>query len=386
MSNKSTRFNDKAMNEQASLMKIALVSGASSKLDSVRGIGANNQGLFDALRKASNKKVDLEGLTRNSDFSKFDIVHFTAFRPFFISLPFTKPKNTKFILTVHDLIPLIYPKYYQAGIKGRIKFLINKILIKLYVDAIITISETSKKDICRFLGVKSEIVNVIYIAPKKAIQKLKTGNWEKEIKEKYKLPNKFVLFDHGINYNKNLTTLLKACNITNTKVVVIGKEATEVEGYKSDLKNLKGPQDWLRFILGIPHPQLAHLNELSKLIGNKNIIRVGYVSDEDLNKLFNLATVCIQPSFYEGFGMPPLEAMTVGCPVICSKTQALVEVCEDACLYFDPYGVDDLVEKINKFMISAETRNEYIKKGFEQVKKYSWDKNAKETIEIYAKA
>lgn len=345
-------------------MKIAIVSGASKKGDSVRGIGAHNSNLFDAFKRNSNKKIEIPEVGKDEDLSKYDVVHFTSFRPFFISLPFTKPKNTKFVLTIHDLIPLIYPKHYPAGIKGTVRFLINKFLIKKYVDRIITISETSKKDICRFLHVKPEIVHVVYIAPKKVIRKLDSGKWEKEIKSKYNLPDKFVLFDHGVNYNKNVPTLIKACILTKTPLAIVGKETENIG--KLDLS----------------HPELSHL----KNVDFTDVLKLGFVSDEDLNKLFNLAYIYVQPSFYEGFGMPPLEAMAVGCPVICSKTQALVEVYDDACLYFDPNSVNDLVDQIKTLSNDNNKRKEYIKRGFEQVKKYNWDKASKETLDVYAKA
>lgn len=345
-------------------IKIAIVSGASKQNDSVRGIGAHTSELFNAFKKARDNNYDIYEVSSNDDLSKFDVVHFTVFRPFFISLPFVKPKNTKFVLTIHDLIPLIYPKYYPSGIKGGIKFLINKFLIKKYVDRIITISETSKKDICRFLNVDPKIVGVVYIAPKKIITKLERGKWIEEIKSKYNLPDKFVLFDHGVNYNKNIPTLVKACRVSKIPLAIVGKETENIG--KLDLN----------------HPELSHLKD----VDFSDVLKLGYVNDEDLNKLFNLAYIYVQPSYYEGFGMPPLEAMTVGCPIIASRTQALVEVCGDACLYFDPKNIDELVEKINMFKNSSSLRNNYIKRGFEQVKKYSWEKTAEETLEIYAKA
>lgn len=344
-------------------IKIAIVSGASKKGDSVRGIGAHNSNLFEAFKRNSDKKIEIPEVSKDDDLSKYDVVHFTVFRPFFISLPFTKPKNTKFVLTIHDLIPLIYPSHYPAGIKGSIRFLINKFLVKKYVDRIITISETSKKDICRFLNVSPDIVDVVYIAPKKVVKKLEGGKWEKEIKSKYNLPDKFVLFDHGVNYNKNVPTLINACRIAKIPLAIVGKETENIG--KLDLS----------------HPELAHL----KNVDFSDVLKLGFVSDEDLNKLFNLAYIYIQPSFYEGFGMPPLEAMAVGCPVICSKTQALVEVCNDACLYFDPNNIDELVEKIKVFLSDIKKRNEYVKKGYGQVKKYSWEKTMKETLDVYAK-
>lgn len=345
-------------------LKIAIVSGASKNGDSVRGIGAHSSNLFNAFRRNSNKAIKIPEVNKNDDLSKYDVVHFTVFRPFFISLPFFKPKNTKFVLTIHDLIMLVYPEHYPSGIKGWIRFRINKFLIKTLIDRIITISETSKKDICRFLEVDPEIVDVVYIAPKKVMKKLKSGSWEDEIRKKYNLPEKFVLFDHGVNYNKNIPILIKACRIAKIPLAVVGKEIENIGK------------------LNLNHSELRHL----KGIDFSDVLKLGYVSDDDLNKLFNLAYIYVQPSYYEGFGMPPLEAMAVGCPVICSKTQALVEVFGEACLYFEPKSVDDLVEKIKIFTSDSKKRNEYIRKGFEQVKKYSWDKAATETLDVYAKA
>ena len=366
--------------------KIAIVNGASNKADSVRGIGAHNSSLFNAFHKLKNKEIEISEVNKNDDLSKYDVVHFTVFRPFFISLPFFKPKNAKFVLTIHDLIPLIYSKYYPSGARGRISFLVNKFLVKRYVDRIITISETSKKDICRFLEVDPEIIDVVYIAAKKTIVILKTGKWIEDIKLKYNLPEKFILFDHGVNYNKNLPTLIKACRIVKLKLVIIGKHAVELEDQIKSYGKISGPQDMIRSILKIPHPQNAHFKNLLDEINKGEVVRTGFVSDRDLNRIFNIADIYVQPSFYEGFGMPPLEAMTVGCPVISSRTQALVEVCGDACLYFDPYNVDDLVEKIKIFENNSKTKSQYIKKGYEQVKKYSWEKAARETLEVYAKA
>lgn len=343
-------------------IKVAYVSGASKKIDSVRGIGANNSELFLALNKYKSKNVEIED-TDTSNIESFDVVHFTVFRPFFISLPFFKPKNQKWVLTIHDLIQLVYPKVFKPGIKGSIRFLINKILIKLYIDEIVTISENSKKDICRFLHINPEKVTVLYISTKTAIRKLENGNWQNEIKEKFKLPDKFVLFDHGVGYNKNVPTLINACKKIKFPLAIVGKETENIG--KLDLN----------------HPELKHL----KGVDFDNVLKLGYVTDEELNMLFNLATIYVQPSYYEGFGMPVIEAMKVGTPVIASRTQTLVEVAGEACLFFDPNSSDDLAEKINLMLKDKKLREEYIKKGYKQAKKYSWEKCAKETLSIYEK-
>ena len=114
-------------------MKIAIDSGPLISGDAIRGIGTYTRELLKALK--------MEGVdVFRENLSKYDVVHFTSFRPFAISLPISKPKNTKFILSIYDLTPLIYPDHYPSGVKGKVAWLINKWLIRRNVDAIITIS------------------------------------------------------------------------------------------------------------------------------------------------------------------------------------------------------------------------------------------------------
>jgi glycosyltransferase involved in cell wall biosynthesis len=337
-------------------MKVSVISGVHSEIDSTRGVGANNSELFKAVEKINNKG-QIEFV---SDPKKADLTHYTKFNPFFVSLPFSKPSK-KIVLTIHDLTMLVYPDHYKSGIRGSIKFLINKFLIKKNVDHIITITETSKKDICRFLKIDPSKISVIYLAAKSVMKKLDEGSWKEETRKKFNLPDKFVLFDHGVNYNKNLPTLIKACRIAKVPLAIVGKETENIG--KLDLN----------------HPELAHL----KGVDFSGVHKLGFVSDEDLNKLFNIASVCVEPSYYEGFGMPVIEAMKVGCPVIASQTQALVEIGDKACVYFNPHDEKELAEKIKLVLKDKKIRQEYINKGYEQAKKYSWEKAAKETLDVY---
>jgi glycosyltransferase involved in cell wall biosynthesis len=306
--------------------------------------------------------VDIPEVNKNDDLSKYDVVHFTVFRPFFISLPFTKPKNTKFVLTIHDMHPFVYPDHFPSGIKGGIKFLLNKFLVRTLVDAIITISETSKKDICRFLGFDPQKVHVIYLAPKEAHKPIKKGDWGNEITKKYGLPKNFVFYLGDINYNKNIPTLVKACQKANITLVMAGKQISEIDN------------------VNLNHPENAHLKD----VDFSKVIKPGFITDDEANQMMNLAICTVQPSFYEGFGLSVIHAFASGCPVISSRTQALVEVGGDACIYFDPKDVDELVKKINDFVNNESLRKEYIKKGFERVKKFSWQKTATETLDVYA--
>jgi glycosyltransferase involved in cell wall biosynthesis len=326
-------------------MKIAIDGGPLSSGDSVRGIGTYTRELLKAM--------NLEGVdVSKSDLTKFDVVHFTRFNPFFISVPWTKPKNTKFILTIYDLIPLIYPKHYPAGIRGKLKFLINKYLIKKNIDAIITISETSKKDICRFLGVNPSKVHVAYLAPRSIFKRITNHQSLTIVQKKYGLPNSFALYVGDVNYNKNIPNLLAACNMAKIPLVIVGKQAKEIE--KMDLA----------------HPELTHLVGLDW----SGSVRLGFVPVEELVEIYNLASVYVQPSFYEGFGLPLLEAIACGTPVVIAKTQALVEIIGKDAVYVNPNDPKDMAASIlNPNRDTKLPRN------------YSWKITASETQKIYSK-
>ncbi len=327
-------------------MKIAVDSGPLSSADSVRGIGVYVRELSKNLKDF--KLIDVF----NTDLSKFDIIHFTRFNPFRVSIPFKKPAGTKFVLTIYDLIPLIYPDHFPSGIKGNLRWHLNKYLIRKNVDAIITISETSKKDICRFIEINPDKVFVTYLAPREIIKKMEIGNRKLEIIKRFNLSERFVLYTGDINYNKNIPNLVKACEIAKIPLVIVGKQAGEIE--KMDLN----------------HPELIHL----KKVNWANVIRLGFVEDIDLVKLYNLAQVYIQPSFYEGFGLPLVEAVASKTPVAIAKNQCHVEILGDNLTYFDPNNIHDMAAKLlNPNKITKLPRE------------YSWEKTAEKTLAIYNK-
>ena len=300
-------------------MKVAFVSGVNSNLDAVRGIGAHNSELFKQFEKLKTQ-IEIVDSTK-----KADVTHITKFHPFFISLPFIKPSK-KVVLTIHDLIQLIYPKHYPPGLKGRINFLINKFLIWKNVDAIITISETSKKDICRFLRVQPDKVHVIYLAAKKIFKPIANHQSLITTRRKYNLPDSFALYVGDVNYNKNIPGLIEMCKEVKISLVIVGKQAYEIRDKDRELN----------------HPELNHLKNLDW----SNVITLGFVPDEDLVVIYNLCDVYVQPSFYEGFALPILEARACGAWVIATRIQAHVEIMEGD-------------------------------------RSYSWEKTAKETLEVY---
>ncbi len=348
-------------------MKIAINSGPASAGSGhkIRGVGMYTSELIKAL----GSRVDALDFSK-TDLSKFNIVHYTSFDPFFES--FKLIPGVKTIVTVHDLTPLVYPNHYPPGLKGKLRFWSQKLMIK-GVAAVITDSETSKKDIVKFMNVNPKKIHVIYLAAKEIFKKTKDKNVLVKIKDKYKLPDKFVLYVGDVNYNKNVISLIKACKISGMTLVICGKQALDIEDLGNDLRALKGPRDWIRFLFGKPHPQLAHYKDLLKAIEeNNNVMRLGFVSDSDLASIYNLATLYCQPSFYEGFGLPVLEAIASGCPVVCSKTQALVEISGEAATYVNPNDPSDIAKGFKKLVNNPKLPREY-----------SWKKTADETMNVY---
>ena len=131
-------------------MKVAIDSGPTKSGDAVRGVGAYTKELIRALDNESKKVKNIEISAADfgaADLTKYDLVHYPFFNPFFITLPTKKP--TKVVVTIHDLIPLVYPKQYAPGIRGKLRFTVQKYLVNK-LDGVITVSETSKKDIVRF--------------------------------------------------------------------------------------------------------------------------------------------------------------------------------------------------------------------------------------------
>lgn len=342
-------------------MRIAIDKGPLKSGHKVRGVGAYTRELADELKKLSSDRLKIELVDfEEADLSKYDLVHYPFFHPYFLTLPSTKP--TKTVVTIHDLIPLIYPNEYPPGLKGKFRFALQKGRVKK-ADGIITPSETSKKDVVRFLGIPQEKINVIYEAPREIFKMLDDRSKVLEkVRKKYRLPKKFVLYVGDVNYNKNILGLASACKIAKLPLVIVGKQAADEN-------------------VDLNHPENKPFTEFLSLYGKeKNIKRLGYVPDSELVGIYNLTSVYCQPSFYEGFGLSILEAMVCGTPVVVTKTQAIVEVTGGAAIIADPNDSKDISEKLKLAIKKSDSLRQM---GLERAKEFSWTKTAEETIEYY---
>lgn len=339
-------------------MRVAIDIGKSGKLDAIRGIGFHTKELVNHLKDIEALQLDLVD-AKTTDLSKYDLVHYQSFPVYQETLP--KEFQTKSVITIHDLIYLIYPQAYPAGIKGRWKFMQQKKRAKK-ADAIITISETSKKDIVRFLDIDPSKIYVTYLAPQ-SMTKV-TTSLINQTKEKYNLPKEFVLYVGDVNYNKNILTLAKACKIAKLPLVMVGKQAVEQNFDRNHPEN----RSWVEFL---------KLYEY-----DPQVIRLGFLSNEEFSSVWKLASIYCQPSLYEGFGMTLLEAFQQQVPVVAARTQALVEVGADACMYVDPHNSEEFARAF-KILLNKNVAQELVSKGDLRLKDFSWEKTAQQTYEIY---
>lgn len=346
-------------------MKIAIDTSPLKSSHQFRGIGVYTKYLIEALKKydKKNKYTFIKQPQKIKD-QQFDIIHYPYFDLFWLTLPLEKPKPT--VVTVHDLTPLIFPDKFPKGLKGRVKYQIQKHSLR-GAKAIITDSQNSKKDIIRLVDFPEEKIDVVYLAPGKEFKKPEDGDLIFKAKRKYNLPERFVLYVGDVNYNKNVLGLIKACKKTRTQMVIVSKQVAREEFESS-------------------HKEDQSLVLLIKLYGkDPDIIRIGFVPTEDLVAIYNLATVYCQPSFYEGFGLPVLEAMACGTPVVAANASSLPEVCGNAAVMVDPGKVDKIAEGIKKVIDDKMLRKRLTKRGLIQAKKFSWEKTAKETTKVYQK-
>lgn len=380
-------------------MRVAIDAGPLESGHKVRGVGFYTKSLIDALgelsREVGGLKIDAFNFEKEPMKLKtgyYDIIHIPYFDPFRNTLP--KEKTGKLVVTIHDVIPLLYPKQYDPGVRGFLRFLKHKKLIKSTVDAIITDTESSKKDIVRLLNIPERFIYPVYLAPRALFKPIKDRKELTEVQRRYNLPHTFVLYVGDVNYNKNIPALIKACDIADVALVMVGKQAKEITNDKlprnaaHDVAGRQmtngGIRDVIRRISGRPHPEEAHWEELRELFKkNKNIYRLSFIPDEDLLAIFNLATVYCQSSFYEGFGLGSVEAMASGTAVVSARTQALVEVADDAALYADPKNPKGMAKQIEKVLKDSYVRAALIRAGEKRVAAFSWKKTAQDTLAVY---
>jgi glycosyltransferase involved in cell wall biosynthesis len=345
-------------------MKIAIDVSPLSSGHKVRGVGFYIEYLKRSLLKYFPDN-EYKFFTKDEELDKtVDLVHYPYFDPFFLTVPITK--KYKRIVTVHDLTPIIFPNHFPPGVKGKIIWKIQKYNLKT-VNGLLTDSYTSQKDIASILKIKKKKINVAHLAAGEEFKKLEAGRWRNMILKKYNLPEKFVLYVGDVTWNKNIPGLIEAIKEINLTLVIVGKALSE--------NKIATQNAWDKDLI----------TAQKMMEGDKRFIRLGFVPTPDLVALYNIATVFVFPSIYEGFGLPVLEAMQSGCPVVLSREGTMKEIGENAASYVNPFNINSIANGIGEVFFTKKLQNKLSEKGLVQAKKFSWEKTAQKTIEAYKK-
>ena len=285
---------------------------------------------------------------------KIDVLHSTDFIP-----PFHYRGAT--VVTVHDLAFLLYP-HFLTGRSAQYYGLIDKAVRR--ANHIIAVSEATKRDLVRLTGTPESKVTVIYEAAEPIYLPIHDQEVLAQVHAQYHLPEQYILFVGTIEPRKNLSTLIRAFQ------GLIGK-------YKAhaDLA-IVGKKGWLS-------------DDVYELVQDMRLTErvhfLGRVPTEDLPHLYNASQMLVLPSYYEGFGLPPLEAMACGVPVIVSDASAMPEVVGDAALRVASEDVEGFTVAMWRLLTDDSLRADMIGKGLKRVKCFSWERAARETLAVYQK-
>ncbi len=274
---------------------------------------------------------------------KIDVCLVQNFTPLFFNT------NIKYVNYIHDFLFFDYPQYFTW-----IERTVFKLMKSTSSNAkeIITISKSERARIKRYIPNKK--IHVVYHGVSDAFS---VENRNDLVTLKYMLPKKFILYLGRINTRKNIEVILKAIKNDETllPLVIIGKK--DHKSFDIDLYIKENAID-------------------------KRVFLLGHLPFEDLKVLISNAHIFVFPSFAEGFGMPPLESMKSGVPVIASNVSCMPEICGNAALYFNPYNSDELIRQIRNLMSDNSLYEQVVEKGFKQVEKYKWNKASEKIMSI----
>jgi glycosyltransferase involved in cell wall biosynthesis len=262
------------------------------------------------------------------------------------------------VLTVHDLIFRLFPEHH----KRLNRWYLNAAL-PLYcrrADAVICVSEHSKADLVRLWGIDAARVHIVYEAADPCFRPAAVEEVQM-MRVRYGLPERYLLTVGTIEPRKNLVRLLDALAIVREK----GDDVRLV---------IVGRMGWL---------YQDFLHKLERFDHRDAVVRPGFVPDAALPAVYTGATATVLASVYEGFGLPILESMACGTPVVSSRTASLPELGGDAARYFDPFNVEEMAAAIREVWRDAELRRQARQKGFAQSARFSWQQAARQTMQVY---
>lgn len=320
--------------------------------------------LADVLWYGVEEQIKLPKIFQSQKLDLLHVPHFNV--PIFY--------RGKFIVTIHDLIHHQF-KETSATTKNRLVFSLKRLSYKLIINSavkrsqkIITPSNFVKTQMVKSFRVDPQKIIVTYEAPEEEYQKNiqhSTINNQRLLK-KFSIKIPFLIYVGNAYPHKNLDSLLQAL-----KILIFNSQFST-----------------LNLVIACSRDVFYQRLKvkIEKLNLEKNVILSGYIPSKDLAKIFTQAEAYVFPTLSEGFGIPALNAMSAGLAVAAADIPTLREIYGDAALYFDPQNPQDIAEKLNLILSDPKTRSDLVKRGLGQAKKYSWQKMAEETLEVYKQA
>lgn len=240
-------------------------------------------------------------------------------------------------------------------------------------DKIIAVSGSTKKDIVSVYGIDPQKISVIHSSVSDDFKVLSRNDGRLiEVKDKYGLPFKFILHLGTIEPRKNIIGIIRAFEALQREAIDSGNE--EIQKYSLVLA---GESGWLGGEI---------FDEIEKSPFREKIILPGFIDDADKVHVYNLASLFVYPSFFEGFGFPPLEAMRCGVPVITSNNSSLPEICQDVAILIDPDKPDELSRAMKEILSDKDLYKHFAHKGIERACEFDWGKTARKTLEMMKRA
>ncbi len=274
--------------------------------------------------------------------------------------PLKIPTNIPFVVTVHDLAIFREPETYQYSRVIYWRKLFKRAIHK--ASCVVAISHTTRNDLIELMNVSPQKIKVIYNGVNPFFRIIDDINFLEQVSQKYCLPKKFLLFVGLFSPRKNIAGILRAFSILKNKyqiphqLVMVGEKGWL---YQDDLK-------------------LVHSLDLEK-----KVFFTGYVEDEDLPAVYNLADAFIFPSLYEGFGLPVLEAMACGTPVVTSNISALPEVVGPAGILVNPHNHEEIASGVYRLLSDRKLSSELVKAGLERSRQFTWENAAREMLMVF---
>lgn len=284
------------------------------------------------------------------------------------NIPLFPIRSKKRLVTIHDVNHL-QPWFRNTSYKGYLKSKLAEFLIKQALkksDQVITVSQFTKQELLNRFTVSPEKITVIPLGIDHHCFRLYSRFDIEKITASYAISNDYIIYLGNVKPHKNIARLILAFSDSN----YLQKKAVTL------------------IIVGEKEKFLGQNHLLDETYSNlpvsvKSRIKfTGFVPDKDLPKLLAGAKLMVFPSLYEGFGLPPLEAMACGCPTVVSNAGSIPEVCGNASIYFDPYDTNEITAAIEKMLSDEPLRQNYIQKGLQHVKSFNWEKSGEEHLKI----